>query len=143
MVFPTNKWEEEKNMRNMATDMAVEMKKVIASLTEKLDAGKYRAFSLQLELVIREYGDEFNAAGISNLSVLSDLYYMEGHDEQIKDLLSSMSNVLDTYIAHQDASDNLFATVSKITHSKNFIDHHELARSLGPTNNDDDDDELY
>lgn len=35
-------------MKNLATDTANEMKQLITSLNEKLNAGKYRAFALQL-----------------------------------------------------------------------------------------------
>lgn len=117
-------------MRNLATDTANEMKHAITSLNEKLDAGKYRAFALQLEYVTREYSDKFSAAGIDNLSVLSDLYYMEGHDEQIKELLKTMDGVLDTYIMYQNASDNLSEMVSKIVQEKDYVYKGELSRSF-------------
>ena len=128
-------------MKNLATDTANEMKQVITSLNEKLNAGKYRAFALQLERVTREYSDEFSAAGINNLSVLSDLYYMEDHDEQIKELLKTMDGVLDTYITYQNASDNLSEMVSKIVQEKDYIYKGELSRSLCSIS--DHDDELY
>lgn len=128
-------------MKNLATDTANEMKQVITSLNEKLNAGKYRAFALQLERVTREYSDEFSAAGINNLSVLSDLYYMEGHDEQIKELLKTMDGVLDTYITYQNASDNLSEMVSKIVQEKDYVYKGELSRSLCSIS--DSDDELY
>lgn len=128
-------------MKNLATDMAKEMKQAITSLNEKLDAGKYRAFALQLEYIIREYSDKFSAAGIDNLSVLSDLYYMEGHDEQIKELLKTMDGVLDTYIMYQNASDNLSEMVSKIVQEEDYIYKGELSRSFCSIS--DPDDELY
>ena len=128
-------------MRNLATDMAVELKKVIASLEEKLDNKKYRAFSLQLNLITREYGDDFSAAGINGLSVLSDLYYMEGHDEQIKEILTTIDGVLDTYVMYQNASDQLSNILSEIIHSDDYIDQHDLARSMCPVDQHDDDDE--
>ena len=128
-------------MKNLATDMAKEMKQAITSLNEKLDAGKYRAFALQLEYVTREYSDEFSAAGINNLSVLSDLYYMEGHDEQIRGLLKTMNGVLDTYITYQNSSDYLSKMVSEIVHEKDYIYKGDLSKSLCSISNTDD--ELY
>lgn len=128
-------------MTNLAVDIAKEMKQLFASLNEKLDAGKYRAFALQLEYITREYSDEFSEAGINNISILSDLYYMEGHDEQIKELLKTMDGVIDTYIMYQNASDNLSKMVSEIVHEKDYTYKGDLSRSLCSISNTDD--ELY
>ena len=128
-------------MKNLATDMAKEMKQAITSLNDKLDAGKYRAFALQLEYITREYSDEFSAVGINNLSILSDLYYMEGHDEQIKELLKTMDGVIDTYIMYQNASDNLSKMVSEIVHEKDYTYKGDLSKSFCSIS--DPDDELY
>lgn len=128
-------------MKNV--EMAIGLKIVIGSLVEKIDAGKYRAFSLQLDLVIREFSDEFATVGINCLSVLQDLYYMDGHDEQIKDLLVKMDGVLDMYIAYQNSCLSLISVTAGIVHSDDYVNQYELARSICPIDQEDPDDELY
>lgn len=66
---------------------------------------------------------------------------MEGHDEQIKELLKTMDGVLDTYITYQNASDNLSEMVSKIVQEEDYIYKGELSRSFCSISNSDD--ELY
>ena len=128
-------------MKNLTTGMVNEMKQLITSLNWKIDAEQYRVFALQLEYITREYSDEFSAAGINNLSILSDLYYMEGHDEQIKELLKTMAGVLDTYIMYQNASDNLSKMVSEIVNKKDYTYKGNLAKASCSIS--DPDDELY
>ena len=125
------------------TDTAVELKKVIGSLVEKLDTKKYREFSLQLDLIIRNYDEDFSGLGIGNLSVLSDLYYMEGCDEQIKNILLEMDRVLDNYIVYKGAVDTLYAAMRKIVNEPDYIAKNNKAMSLCSFSIDHFDHELY